>query len=232
MSKTHKLIGIILGSLFLSQIIIIYLEGSYLGTQSNESQQESIMVERIIAPAAVDIILEKYYVNHFYKSEGFGINDVDPNDVTLAIHGTVDRLYQLIEYGTVWNGPISMSVFAPGLDASFVDDAIDGLRLCWLTLRKSIVFHVVYPQAISANMSEVGAFVYLSCRDIVRKLKRKKPFNDEKYSISYPHNVMRNIARSGVTTNWVLHLDTEIMPTSTLRNNFLNFIKKLSQTKK
>ena len=35
-----------------------------------------------------------------------------------------------------------VSIYAPGLDASFVDDAIDGLRLCWPVLREMMTFHL------------------------------------------------------------------------------------------
>ena len=37
---------------------------------------------------------------------------------------------------------LKVSIYAPGLDASFVDDAIDGLRLCWPVLREMMTFHL------------------------------------------------------------------------------------------
>ena len=35
-----------------------------------------------------------------------------------------------------------VAIYAPGLDASFADDAIDGLRLCWPVLREFMTFHL------------------------------------------------------------------------------------------
>ena len=184
------------------------------------------MVERIIAPGAEELILGQYVVNRFYKSEGYGVDGIDTDDLTLALHGSVDRLYQLIEFGEVWDGPISFSAYAPGLDASFLDDAIDGLRMCWRKLRKNVIFHVVYPQSRPANMSQVGSMVYLSCKDVTNRLRQRKPIDIRSHLLTYPHNVMRNAARSSVITHWVLHLDTEVIPTSTLRQNFLDFMEK------
>lgn len=47
-----------------------------------------------------------------------------------------------MEMSDKWDGPMSVSIFAPGLDASFADDAIDGLRLCWPVLREFMSFHL------------------------------------------------------------------------------------------
>lgn len=73
---------------------------------------------------------EKYYVHRFYKGEGFSL-DMESRDVTLTVHTTADHLADLVELANIWNGPISVSIFAPDTDAGFVDDAIDGMRLCW-----------------------------------------------------------------------------------------------------
>ena len=96
-----------------------------------------------------------------------------------------------------------VSIYAPGLDASFVDDAIDGLRLCWPVLREMMTFHLgkvssclylnalttlpsvlfgtrdlfyrsVYPANVPANMSATGSFAYLACKDVTRKLMQQK----------------------------------------------------------
>ena len=223
MTTTRRFVGFVACFLISTQVILLYLEGIYLWNPSDQ-KEDTMIVERIIAPESEDWIRREYLVNRFYKSEGFCINGIDPKDVTLALHGSVDKLYGLIDYEKVWDGPISLSVFAPGLDASFADDAIDGLRLCWPTLRTSVTFHVVYPRTLPANMSETGSFVYLSCKDIIRRLKRHKAVDLKRQQLSYPHSAMRNVARSGVITQWVLHLDADILPTSHLRQKFLHFI--------
>ena len=224
MTTTNKFIGVIIVTLMITQIVIIYLEGTWIVDPEVSRDQEKIVYSRIICPAADEKPAGKYLVNRFYKSEGFGVNEINPNDVTITLHGTIDQLHRLIEFERLWLGPISMSVFAPGLDAGFLDDAIDGIRLCWSNLRKSVTFHVVYPETVKANMTNVGSFVYLSCKDIIRRLKRREKSDFTR--LTYPRNVMRNVARSGVFTHWILDLDEEMFPTSSLRARFLSFVKK------
>lgn len=84
---------------------------------------------------------KKHKIHRFYKAEGFGTQMVS-KDVTFVTHCTIDKLHNLMEMSERWDGPMSVSVFAPGLDASFADDAIDGLRLCWPVLREFMTFHL------------------------------------------------------------------------------------------
>ena len=53
----------------------------------------------------------------FYKSEGIRSEEIfSDNDVTIAVHMTVDHLYKIIDVAANWKGPISLAVFAPGED--------------------------------------------------------------------------------------------------------------------
>ena len=97
--------------------------------ESSASSKEEPVWERVLTGASLDQS-EKYYVHRFYKGEGFSL-DMESRDVTLTVHTTSDHLADLVELANIWNGPISVSIFAPDTDAGFVDDAIDGMRLCW-----------------------------------------------------------------------------------------------------
>ena len=44
-----------------------------------------------------------------------------------------------------------VAIYAPGLDASFADDAIDGLRLCWPVLREFMTFHLGKRSGLARN---------------------------------------------------------------------------------
>ncbi|XP_039253736.2 beta-1,4-glucuronyltransferase 1-like [Styela clava] len=173
----------------------------------------------------------KYLIHRFYKSEGFNLDSIEPEDVTLVTHCTVDRLHHIIGLTETWAGPMSIAIFAPGTDSAFADDAIDGLRLCWPVLRKLANFHLVYPkhESTRANMSSAGDFVYLSCKDIMRRMVLKKSLLESQHSpggLGYPHNLMRNVALSGVLTNFVLTVDIEMIPSENLRKDFLEFAKE------
>ena len=226
MSRTTKL-RVTLLLLFVTQIILLFLEANFL--KNFTGNDNLLIVKRVRNPAFEELIHGQYVVLRFYKSEGFAADGINPVDVTIALHGTVDRLHRLIEFADVWNGPISLSVFAPSNDASFLDDAIDGLRQCWHTLRQRVTFHMVYPRSFPIDMSRAGSVTFLSCRDIAGRLRRKTATEFHSRSMPYPHNVMRDVARGGVITNWVLHLDVETLPTSNLRMRFQDFIKKFEE---
>nr|XP_018669725.1 beta-1,4-glucuronyltransferase 1-like isoform X1 [Ciona intestinalis] len=223
MSRSRR-VAVIAFILLTSQILRLFFENWYLFSGNINyisSAAKDIGSIRVVPPS-----IEHeggYLVNRFYKSEGFGMNDLkDPADVTLVMHGTVDRLYRLIEIAEVWSGPISMAVYAPMQDASFFDDAIDGLRLCWATLRKSVSFHLVHHVNSPANVTQLGSFVYLSCKDIIRRLRLVRPNAGRS---QYPHNLLRNVGRSGALTNFVLHIDADLAPSRSLRGKFKELLK-------
>lgn len=171
-------------------------------------------------------LANNFIVKHFYKSEGFIGDTIDPRDITLVTHCTTDKLHHLINLVESWTGPISISILAVGDDAAFVDDAIDGLRSCWPLVRRTTTFHVVYvkDQALSANYTGLGSFTYHACKDVMRKMKlRKSKLLSEEISLQYPHNLMRNTALRGAYTEYVLVTNIDLIPSENLRENFLNF---------
>ncbi|XP_076817723.1 beta-1,4-glucuronyltransferase 1-like isoform X1 [Clavelina lepadiformis] len=229
MSRTRKA-GFIICFLIGSQLVRFCLENMFLYEATSEDTIKPGKAERVLPAASEYTQGSRYGIHYFYKSEGFGNENWNPYDVTLVLHGSVDRLHRLIEITRVWRGPISMSVFAPAQDASFLDDAIDGLRLCWTSIRKTTSFHIVYPTTAKGNTSNIGSFVYLSCKDIIRRLRRKVKTDAAEKSIPYPHNVMRNVAHKGVITSHVLHIDADLKPTGHLRDRLLEFLKLRTQT--
>lgn len=179
-----------------------------------------------------------YLIQRFFKSEGFPINSMDPADITLVTHCSVDRLHHMIDIIDTWDGPMSVSIYAPGDDAAFAEDAIDGLRLCWPKLRRTTTFHLLYPNdiAMSANMTRVGSFAYYSCKDITRKIFQRSgemaaESKERGYSSDisrYPHNILRNLAMNGVLTEFALSIDIDLVPNESLRRDFLAFVKNTS----
>lgn len=202
---------------FGSQILLLYLihwnNRSSLCGHENDGQEEYI---KRLPEVSAYTDKRKYAVHYFYKSEGFGIENIDTSEVTLGLHGTVDVLFNLIDIADKWSGPISIAIFAPGLDSSFYDDAIDGLRMCWRGVRQRVSFHLVYPTAFPGNVSDTGSFVYMSCRGVVVRLK--KAVSSHK-GTTYPHNIMRNVAHKGTLTDFVLHIDGSIALTPGLHNS-------------
>ena len=68
----------------------------------------------------------------FHRSEGAVFsNPWEWDDLTLATQGSVDKLFYLTTITERFDGPLSVSIFCPGYDGAFADDAIHLLRKCY-----------------------------------------------------------------------------------------------------
>jgi len=50
--------------------------------------------------------------------------------VTLSTHATADQVYGIVELARRWEGPLSLAVFAPGLDAGLAVVQLDRACRC------------------------------------------------------------------------------------------------------
>ncbi|XP_077970904.1 beta-1,4-glucuronyltransferase 1-like isoform X2 [Styela clava] len=174
-----------------------------------------------LAGDTVDYSAE-YRIIQFYKHQGIP-QDYTYHDVSIATQCSVNHLHHLVELAERWKGPISCTVFAPNLDASYADDAIDILRKCFSDIRKYVYFHLVYPAQHPADVSKVGVWQDLSCSALLDKLQNYGYQNYVVGNIPFPHNILRNVARKGVITEFVLLIDIDTMPNLELRQEFNNF---------
>lgn len=65
------------------------------------------------------------------------------SQVTLSTHATADQVYGIVELARRWEGPLSLAVFAPGLDAGLAVAQLDRACQCEPAMYKvSLNFHV------------------------------------------------------------------------------------------
>ena len=50
--------------------------------------------------------------------------------VTLSTHATADQVYGIVELARRWEGPLSLAIFAPGLDAGLAVVQLDRACRC------------------------------------------------------------------------------------------------------
>ena len=72
-------------------------------------------------------------------------SSMDPNDVTLLLHVTLDRLVPMLEPTcTHWEGPMSIAVFANDSEVSSLFDLISSSPI--ISSRRNIAYHIVYKE--------------------------------------------------------------------------------------
>lgn len=163
----------------------------------------------------------EYKVKLFHLSPD--LIDWEFHDLTITTQCSANRLFNIKSLADRWDGPISVAVFIPGKEAGYALDFIDGLRKCWPeTVGKRTSFHLAYPTDNVADVYTYGSLVYNSCDELLKIIENYGSDNYE-HKIPYPHNVLRNAARNGVTTEFVLLIDVDLSPSVNLRQMFMDY---------
>ncbi|KAI1296663.1 Beta-1,4-glucuronyltransferase 1 [Halotydeus destructor] len=117
-----------------------------------------------------------------------------------------------------WNGPISLSVFAPSSELQSAVREINNLRMCDESVKEKITWHLITVNntydAIVEQLYKVEDYP-VECAD--GKVH-------ESGNWTYPINVARNVAMDGVRTTFVLAADIELVPSVGLCEQFTDFI--------
>ncbi|XP_024869548.1 beta-1,4-glucuronyltransferase 1-like [Temnothorax curvispinosus] len=141
--------------------------------------------------------------------------------VTLSTHATADQVYGIVELARRWEGPLSLAVFAPGLDAGLAVAQLDRACRCEPTMYKVSV-HLVFPAgrppalgAISRVQGDCAAFDLQWRQSETERRKRK---------MTYPINVARNVARTVANTSRVLVSDIELLPSARMASGIMEMV--------
>lgn len=169
----------------------------------------------------------QYWVlyNYITAEKRFRCNE----SITYTTHGDftfLDNLEPLLER---WQGPLSVSVYAPGTDLNYTLETILYLRDCSgnSLVRDFVTFHIYF------DLTHIPAYVP-DQRVLATKLGNCSYTTDweafETYrkqkKLTYPVNVARNVARETSTTHFVFPSDIELYPSPDLIPSFLEMIKR------
>lgn len=213
-----------------------------------ESMRDGIETAQI-----VDSSGEYKIVNHLYKPQA-GESEGKPqkglrkrvypipvesqgNEVTLVTQCSVNHMHHLMSLAERWNGPISVSIFAPDQQGLVAMEFIMKLFQCVEAFRYNVSVHLVYPfvQAPVINTPLVLPTEF-SCPSLEKDLQDNKETltNYDLSGIKYPNNLLRNVALSNSRTKYVFTIDIDMLPSSNLHRDFSAFIEShyLSQTDK
>lgn len=154
------------------------------------------------------------------------------DSVTLTTQATHEFLQHVPVLCSRWQGPVSVAVFAPGSDYVVAMDKIAYLRLCDdPCVRANVSWHIVYdkvhapPAAVVVNSSAdfLRSWNGTCASDVMER--DYAPFRKAN-KMTYPINVLRNVARRRARTRFVLASDIELYPSANVIPRFLALVEE------
>jgi len=165
------------------------------------------------------------------------------NDVTLLTQCSVNNLHYVTEMLQRWDGPISVALFVPGRHAFTAALCLEMIARCYDTER--LTFHLVYPTSHPPAFDSTSVWFrhynvnvnqnplrYPHCRKVRETLQSVNATNYALGGIPYPHNTLRNVAKRGSGTRYVLLLDVDVMPSQGVRHVFLKYIGQQEESRR
>ncbi|XP_076237041.1 beta-1,4-glucuronyltransferase 1 [Calliopsis andreniformis] len=142
--------------------------------------------------------------------------------VTLCTHATADHVYGIVELARRWEGPLSLAIFTPGLDAGTAVALLDRACRCEPEMYKvsvHLVFPAGRPPALSQETRTQGDCAASDLQKGEAETERKQRH------MTYPINVARNVARTQANTSRVLVTDIELLPSNKLASSFIEMVR-------
>jgi len=163
--------------------------------------------------------------NYFLPEKIFRCNE----SITYSTHGDftfLDNLEPLLER---WQGPVSLSMYAPGDDFRKTVDTIMYYRECRPNklVKDYVSFHLYFDLShIPSDLAKLNA--QEMSVDCAKNVSWGEGFNTYKKEnkLDYPVNIARNVARLMSTTHFVFPSDIELYPSPNLIPTFLQMVKR------
>ncbi|XP_046981385.1 beta-1,4-glucuronyltransferase 1-like [Schistocerca americana] len=153
----------------------------------------------------------------------------DTTLVTQCSYGHLQLIPALVER---WQGVVSVAVYAEYRDLSAALWAIASLRSCYSGIRQNVSFHLVSPMSSAGGR---GREVAPQPPLVPPPPSGADPCSTAGMQVSgayranyaggarYPNNLLRNVARRGAETEFVLVADIDMVPSANLRADFYEF---------
>ncbi|KAJ8032975.1 Beta-1,4-glucuronyltransferase 1 [Holothuria leucospilota] len=168
----------------------------------------------------------EYYVYHVLRTPPNPLPIV--NSVTYATECSSHNLRHLPSLVERWNGPVSLAIITSADDFLPTIKAINSLCDCYPAIREHVTFHVVIHEdhASSISLRNIQNSYEVPCNQLIKYLFRNlKGKNFALEGITYPGNVLRNVASSHSTTNFILVADIDLSPSLGFYQQTVRFFK-------
>jgi len=175
-----------------------------------------------------EFVLEKSINEHLIKKT------FKSSDTTILTYSSIKKLIYLPLLEQTWKGPISFAIFVDNRKIFY--DVVRSFAICHVGLLNRVLFHIVYPVK-SMPMKNKGQFNKLLqdlhvmrssplvfCQRLRIFLKQLCDEVDYAASESYPVGLLQNLAFQEAKTDYVIHLDIDLVPSRNMRQLFNSFI--------
>lgn len=153
-----------------------------------------------------------------------------PRDsVTIVTHCSSHNLHYLPALVERWKGPISVAVFSSVDDFHVSFSAIHSFIECFPDILSYVQFHLVLPMDRMERIRSLNFTLRteVPCNHLTGYLQQHlKTKNYALSEIPYPNNLLRNVARLGAKTNFILTVDVDILPNPGLYTKMLHFFNE------
>lgn len=159
-------------------------------------------------------------------------SDPSSNVLALATHTTINNLHHLESLLERWQNPLSVAIFAHGQDVKFATALVYALSFFCPQIQALVDFHLICLSGEMASFPEQDHEHFLGLDDCASVFSRLETHRDtyKNYAISgnisYPNNLLRNVARGGTESSYILVIDIDMMPSADLHHQFQAMIMR------
>ncbi|XP_061620704.1 beta-1,4-glucuronyltransferase 1-like [Phyllopteryx taeniolatus] len=138
---------------------------------------------------------------------------------------SINNLHHLENLLERWRHPLSVAIFAHGQDVKFATALVYALSILRPPMKALVDFHLVCPSGETVRFPEQDHRHFTGLDDCAAAFSRLEAHNKyKKYAIganvSYPNNLLRNVARGGAESSYILVINIDIMPAADLHRHF------------
>lgn len=166
----------------------------------------------------------------FTANQRPGSAESSSNVLALATHTTINNLHHLDSLLERWQNPLSVAIFAHGQDVKFATALVYALSFFCPQIQSLVDFHLVCLSGEMASFPEQDHEHFAGLEDCSSVFSRLETYRDKHKNyaisgnISYPNNLLRNVARGGTDSSYILVIDIDMMPSVDLHRQFLAMV--------
>ncbi|XP_023696082.1 beta-1,4-glucuronyltransferase 1 [Paramormyrops kingsleyae] len=174
----------------------------------------------------------KNLIKSDYSTNQKSVVDARSNRIALATHTSINNLYHLDSLLERWQNPLSVAIFVHGQDVKFATAFVYALSIFCPNVQELVDFHLVCHSGETASFPEKDREQFAGledCRGVFAKLESHR----NKYqnyaiggNISYPNNLLRNVARGGTEAAYILVIDIDMVPSADLHQQFAGMLDR------